>query len=267
MMAEQFQSLIRTLSSIRDQSNVIDWSSPVPFFGDCARASLATVGINPSNREFVCAKGAELDESERRFHTLQSLGIRRWEDADETHARMIERACVNYFSTNPYDSWFRRIDQIIAGTGCSYYNTRACHIDLVPFATSRKWATLGHRERENLLLASSEEMKSIIAASNIRVLILNGATVVDRMSSLYKIEWEVELKDDWNLARKSGYDVQGKSFRTILKIERGRMSRDILVLGFNHNIQSSFGVTSRVINSIRDWITTSAKEQACGKII
>ena len=32
------------------------------------------------------------------------------------------------------------------------------------------------------------------------------------------------------------------------------MNRDILVLGYNHNIQSSFGVTNEAIRAIRDWV-------------
>jgi len=265
-MQYEFQSLISKLSNLKNTSNVIEWSSPVPFFGDCSHATVATVGINPSNREFVCAKGMELEDAARRFHTLRSLGIRSWEDADMIHARMVEKACEDYFSINPYDSWFRRIDRVINGTNCSFYNNRACHIDLVPFATSRKWALLETLERESLLLSSSEEMKSIVSRSKVRILVLNGATVVERISRLYKIDWEIELKQEWNLARRNGKHVQGISYRGLLEVGEGRKRRKILLLGFNHNIQSSFGVTTLVIESIRDWITTSAREHSRGKM-
>jgi hypothetical protein len=30
------------------------------------------------------------------------------------------------------------------------------------------------------------------------------------------------------------------------------------VLGFNHNLQSSFGVTNKVIHAIRNWITRAS---------
>ena len=38
--------------------------------------------------------------------------------------------------------------------------------------------------------------------------------------------------------------------------------REILILGFNHNLQSSFGVTTKVIHSIRDWISQTVSDVA-----
>ena len=34
----------------------------------------------------------------------------------------------------------------------------------------------------------------------------------------------------------------------------------VLVLGFNHNLQSSFGVTSQVLQAIRRWVTEASKK-------
>ena len=39
-----------------------------------------------------------------------------------------------------------------------------------------------------------------------------------------------------------------------------QLDREILVLGFNHNIQSSFGVTKHVIEAIRRWIARAAEK-------
>jgi len=38
------------------------------------------------------------------------------------------------------------------------------------------------------------------------------------------------------------------------------LGRDLLVLGFNHNLQSSFGVTSKVLREIRHWIANMVLE-------
>ena len=54
---------------------VIGWGCPVPFFGHLESAQLATVGINPSNREFVGIDGNELAGQDRRLPTLDSLGL------------------------------------------------------------------------------------------------------------------------------------------------------------------------------------------------
>ena len=57
------------------KANVIPWSSPVISFGDLSRARVATLGLNPSNREFVDDAGIELDGPSRRFPTLRSLKL------------------------------------------------------------------------------------------------------------------------------------------------------------------------------------------------
>jgi hypothetical protein len=66
-------------------TNVIKWGAPVPSFGDLSSSFVATVGLNPSNREFVDDSGQELCDSERRFHTLHSLGLSSWSDVDARH--------------------------------------------------------------------------------------------------------------------------------------------------------------------------------------
>jgi hypothetical protein len=259
-MSFELQSLLRKLSDMKGASEVIDWSSPVPFFGQCSSSIVATVGINPSDREFVSSKGIELDGDDRRFHTLRSLGLESWGDAGLEHANLIRQSCEDYFSTNPYDRWFRRIDHIISGTSHSFYNGRACHFDLVPFATLKKWGNLGSRRRTDLLLDCAAEMKSILEQSDVKLLVLNGTTVVERFSLLYDVSWTSERNTNWDLPRSDGKPVLGRSFKGNLEMGAGEKRRSVLVLGFNHNIQSSFGVTSGVITAIRDWISRMSKE-------
>src|SRR6266446_6786884 len=55
-------------------AKVIPWSCPVPYFGDLSQSIVATLGLNPSNREFVDGSEIELDGPTRRLHTLKSLG-------------------------------------------------------------------------------------------------------------------------------------------------------------------------------------------------
>ena len=47
---------------------------PVLFFGDIFTARVATVGLNPSDQEYLDSHGTELDGVKRRFETLASLG-------------------------------------------------------------------------------------------------------------------------------------------------------------------------------------------------
>src|SRR5688572_4573519 len=47
---------------------------PVLCFGDLLSADVATVGLNPSDREYVDRMGALLTGASQRFETLDSLG-------------------------------------------------------------------------------------------------------------------------------------------------------------------------------------------------
>lgn len=267
-MAHQMHT---TLSSLLDRldnkillkAKVIPWSSPIPSFGDLSCSTVATLGLNPSNREFVDINGKELDGDFRRFHTLKSLGIRNWSNADVKHRKMILDSCSKYFYQNPYDGWFKGLDRIISGTKASYYDKtiKACHLDLIPYATACKWTELSAQQRLLLLSLTGDTLGLLIKDSPIRLLILNGKTVIENLQVVAGVNFKKEIISDWMLPRKSGVGVKGFAYRgTISEVAGIHLRRKVHVLGFNHNIQSSFGVTTQVKNSIRNWVTTSAKE-------
>ena len=244
-------------------SNVIKWGAPVPSFGDLSSSFVATIGLNPSNREFVDDSGKELCDNDRRFHTLRSLGLSSWSDVDARHLQLIVQSCCMYFRNNPYDRWFKKLDQIVCGTAASFYSELypACHLDLIPYATSLKWMELNQRERAVLLNATADALGLLLRDSPVRVLILNGKTVVEQFQYIAGTVLVEREMSAWSLPRESGRDVSG--FGYIGKIDQMadvRLNREILVLGYNHNIQSSFGVTSKAINAIRDWVA----EESCG---
>jgi hypothetical protein len=245
------------------QWSVIPWSSPVPAFGDPSKAKVATLGLNPSNLEFVDRSGKELQGLSRRFHTLNSLGLMRWSDARTSHLGMILDTCRAYFSRNPYNGWFRRLDAIIEGTGHSYYDSfaHACHLDLIPYATACKWTELNRQQRASLLTAASDTLATILGESTVRLLILNGRAVVEHFQTIAGPLRKVEMAS-WSLPRTStpvtGYAYKG-AVRNIFGTDIGR---EIVVIGFNHNIQSSFGVTKDVIQSIGRWVSRTAKREA-----
>lgn len=245
------------------ESGVIPWACPVPMFGALGLSRIATLGINPSNREFVDPKGKELDGSFRRFHTLSSLGISQWSEARRKHFEHIIESCENYFLKNPYDQWFKRLDYIISGTKCSYYTplTPACHLDLIPYATASKWTDLGHLQKARLLKETADTLGLLLAESKVLLLVLNGSTVARTFEEISDIKFAVREMPGWSLPRKSGGDVTGLSYKGIVRRVGGvSTGRDILVLGYNHNIQSSFGVTKKVQIEIQKWITKEASK-------
>ncbi len=247
---------------VRD-ADVIQWGAPVPSFGDVSRSKVATLGLNPSNREFVDRDGNELSGEQRRFHTLGSLGLKCWSDADDAHVDLIVASCRNYFTRNPYDGWFRQLDYIISGTRTSYYSsdTSACHLDLIPFATASKWTTLTKLQRLTLLEASMGGLAKLLCGSSVDVLVLNGKSVVNAFEEIAGMTLTCQPMPEWSLRRGSEKMIPGNSYTGRVRTLRDSdLRREILVLGFNHNIQSSFGVTKEVRDSIRSWVGRVAQE-------
>jgi hypothetical protein len=263
-MKSALSTLVKRLDNeLLSEASVIPWSCPVPSFRDLSRSKLATLGINPSNREFVDTSGKELEGSSRRLHTLRSLGLSRWSEANPRHLESIVDSCRTYFSRNPYDRWFRRLDYVISGTKASYYNasSKACHLDLIPYATACKWTGLSHQQRSSLLAIAGDTLGLLLRESPVRLLILNGNSVVQQFQEIAGIRLDKHMKSAWSLPRRSDSDVSGFAYKGAVRNLGGiKLKHEVLVLGFNHNIQSSFGVTTEVSTAIRRWIARTGSE-------
>ena len=67
---------------------------------------------------------------------------------------------------------------------------------------------------------------------------------------------------NWSLGRSSGQGVPGFSFTGQLDTVSGvPLGRSVLVLGFNHNLQSSYGMTRKVIQAIGAWVREAAENE------
>lgn len=243
------------------RTSVIQWGCPVPSFGDLSSSMVATLGLNPSNREFVDQTGNELEGVFRRFHTLNSLGLSSWSDVDARHLRLIMESCKSYFRLNPYNAWFKRLELIVSATNASYYGgrRRACHLDLIPYATKCKWTELPLRERTSLLSAAGDSLALLLRESPVRILILNGVSVVENFENIAGVSLQKREIQAWSLTRESKSNVKGYAYRGIVDSISGvGIGHRVLVLGFNHNLQSSFGVTTEVMLSIRAWVARAA---------
>lgn len=243
------------------KTSVIGWGCPVPSFGDLSSSLVATLGLNPSNREFMDESGNELQWTSRRFHTLNSLGLSSWSDVDSRHLRLILESCRSYFLVNPYNTWFRRLELVVSAAKVSFYGgpRRACHLDLIPYATRYKWTELSSRERSLLLDVAGDTLPLLLRESPVRVLILNGSAVVRQFEDIAGVTLERQEMPAWSLRRQPKPDVVGVSYQGMVDTISGiELGHKVLVLGFNHNLQSSFGVTREVIYGIRDWIARAA---------
>jgi hypothetical protein len=243
------------------EASVIPWSCPVPMFGDISTSRVATLGLNPSNREFVDAVGNELRGTARRFETLRSLGLSTWRNARRGHVERILQSLLHYFSNNPYDIWFRKLDALLSGTRTSYYEATACHLDLIPYATFRKWTGLTPDQRDVLLRASENAFALILRNSPVRVLVLNGTAVVKHFEQAFDHKLERTAAPNWSLNRKTSSPVPGYAFKATIDSLAGiSLKHRLLVVGFNHNIQSSFGITRETTAEIGKWIGLTSEE-------
>jgi len=241
-----------------DNLHIIKWGSPVVSFGDLYSSKIATLGINPSNKEFVNSKGDELSGYERRFHTLNSLRLSNWSEAENEQLEQITELCKEYFHRNPYDNWFKKLDYVISGSSMSYYfpSSEACHLDLIPYATSKKWSDLSNNQRSTLLNLSSDFLGNLLKDSEIQAIILNGQTVVDNLEKVCSTSFIKTEMGNWALKRKRSSDIKGYSYKgNIDSIGCTKLKRKIKVLGYNHNIQSSYGISNKIHNSIREWVS------------
>ena len=259
-MRAAISTLVESLCELSCTTATIDWTPPVPAFGDPSRAQVATLGLNPSDREFVDVQGNELDGEKRRFPTLRSLGIESWHEATGGHIEEIAEACRSYFERNPYNAWFGRLDFLIQETSTSFYTpiSPATHLDLVPYATELKWAALPKRDRALLAERAKDVLGTILRDAPVSLLILNGASVVNSFQTLSDATLYREEKPEWSLPRSAGKEVKGYSFTGVVdRVADVDLGGKVLVLGYNHNIQSSFGITQGVCQSIQEWIGVS----------
>lgn len=231
---------------------IVRWACPVPFFGRIPDATVATVGINPSNREFVGPNGAELDGPDRRLPTLGSLELKNWSRASGGDIRSLTHACLAYFERNPYRLWFDVLERMLNLGGFSYYNgARAAHIDLVAYATGTKWGALHPTLRSQLIARGRRNLAETIRDSPVSVLILNGRSVVNEFIVSAQVELTATPVPAWTLPRTTGPGVTGVKYAGLLTSMAGvEFDRPVRVVGFNHNLQSSFGVTKTVVRNI-----------------
>lgn len=256
---KEIEILVSKLSNPKfTVSGVMMEAAPVPAFGNIYHSQIATLGLNPSNIEFVDNTGNEHTDSKRRFHTLTSLGLSNWDEFKQQHAEQIWQYCEHYFLGNPYNNWFKPLDSLFSAVGVSFYFpfNNICHLDLVPFATSEKWGNLQTEAKNFLLKESIDSLGRIIEQSPINTLILNGSAVAENLEKLTGVKLSKIPMKNWDLPRKSGNDVNGYAYSGELYSLGGmKLSKQVKILGFNHNLQSSYGVTSRVSSNIKEWIT------------
>jgi hypothetical protein len=129
-------------------------SLPILFFGDAPAARLLTVGLNPSDQEYVDAQGAELTGERRRFHTLASLEASARGELTEMQCDRAIEMMRGYFSPGqPVFRWFRPLARVVDAMGASFVGRTAAHLDLVQESTRPVWSGLSKEDQAALVAA------------------------------------------------------------------------------------------------------------------
>lgn len=160
--------------------SVLQGSLPVVSFGDPNRASVATVSLNPSWREFESRDGMWLHGPARRLASLISLGVDDPRGLNDAQVATVVAESNAYFSgPNWYRGWFHWLESVLRESGIgSYFDGSACHLDLVQWATKPAQGELPLEVWNRLVEQDREFLRWQLANSNVRLLLLNGAAIV-----------------------------------------------------------------------------------------
>jgi hypothetical protein len=125
--------------------------------------------------------------------------------------------------------------------GASYYDGSACHLDLVQWATDPVWSGLDPAEAEALLKADIPFLRQQLAQEEIRLVLLNGTGFA------YETHLGGHLK-------KVEFAIGGR-----VEMFCGQATAKLMVVGWNINLQSSFGVSNAEITAIGRRVAQLAK--------
>ena len=208
----------------------VQGSTPVISFGDALGAEVATIGINPSRREFD--ENGWLRGSKRRLETLESLDAVSGDALSAEQARDVVVACNQYFERNPYWLWFQPLDDLLDGAvGASYRDGTACHLDLVQWATDPVWGRMKDKTGKQLLLQEGRpHLEALLRESNVRLVLAAGKAVVEQLRLIGVTQWEV-----------MGKIPMAKTTCTLFRGTGGGVS----FIGWSSNLQTQAGANSQ----------------------
>lgn len=167
-------------------SYVLKGSTPVVSFGDVRSAWVATLGLNPSDSEFV-ERDRWLTGDKQRFESLRTLGLKRPEDANDDQVLRILDACYGYFDgPNPFWKWFKPLERLLGeALEASYTDGSAAHLDLVQWATRPVWNKIPDKAvRRRLIEADRAFLAQQLAQESVRLVLMNGRTVMEQVAEI-----------------------------------------------------------------------------------
>jgi hypothetical protein len=189
---------------------VVPESTPVVSFGDASKAHVATLGLNPSRREFEptarLAKNGSITEK-------------------------VLEGCNTYFLHEPYIEWFCRLCPSLNAFRASYYRGSACHLDLVQWTTDPTWKGLPPQVRKRLIEEDAPFLERQLRSNeNIGLLLVNGSGAWSQLCRSLQVE-NIQIADC----------IEGLSYRPT-HLYSGYLFGRLRILAWSTNLQSSPGV-------------------------
>jgi hypothetical protein len=247
--------LVERILKAPNSESIIPGSTPVISFGDFTKAKIATVGINPSSKEFRSGNKL-LALGKKRLVDKQSLGLTTSQILTTEHAGKVWDGCKNYFSAlgNPY-SWFDPLEKLLMEIGFSYKNGTSCHIDVVQWATFPAWGALDPVLRGKLISDDYDFFKYQVGSPNLKALLVNGATSKSQLESTRGFF----LKGDSSFTFVSGSKKRQMEFFT------GVGPNEKLVYGWNWSLKAlrvSPDERSRIYSELGRWLSDRFSENS-----
>ena len=168
---------------------IIPGTTPVISFGDFTTARVATLGINPSSREFLSG-GKLIPSPKKRLVDFEVLGEGATFPLTRDQAFQVWEGCTRYFSSNrAYWSWFRPLSNLLGATGgLSYEDGDVCHLDLSPWATEPVWGKLSKEQKQELINDGLDLLNWQTQHNHLDAIIFNGRQVYEVIKEFTKIE-------------------------------------------------------------------------------
>ena len=188
MVSQLYEQFYERLRRVGSKSSVVG-SLPVLFFGDISSALIATVGLNPSHREYLDTEGAELTDAvgpnARRFETLTSLGAHDRRHLSQEQCDQAIHRMRDYFKRGkPVYKWFGHLERVTASMGYSYGAGQVVHLDLVQEATKHTYSELSPTELQRLRSADLPFLKWQLDTFPLRTVLCNGRTAYEVVRDL-----------------------------------------------------------------------------------
>lgn len=196
---ERIKSHALANQSLEMRKEILDDTTPVPFFGDYELANVISVGLNPSSVEFPAKK-----ENRRLIH-LSDLGLSKdhyqlaASEMSNDSALKIMAGCQNYFETNPY-TWFDYAEMVNqSGFKGSFYASnktysRVCHTDVFPWAT-RRFASIPRKIQDEFKKENNKFLSWFLTRDKVNDLVVLGKQTWTELESEIPIKKVTETQE------------------------------------------------------------------------